>query len=95
MGNDYTHDDVMQALIAALNYGQWGIGREAQETDGGDLHTRGGLTVRVSQGARDLLAEAQGIIDEHGGMALGMHDGRPLAERDIWRAVMEHDGEGE
>lgn len=86
MGKAYDESEALQAVAAALLYGRLGIGRAAKEAEGTTLRLDMGHTCKVSKGARDLLARAQELVDEHGA-ALGMCDDLPLTARDLTRAI--------
>lgn len=86
MTRHYYKSDVLQAVTAALLWGQMGIGRAARDQEGTDLDLDVGLTVCVDQGARDILREAQRLVDQHG-IALGMESGQPLTRHDLRAAL--------
>lgn len=85
--NYYSKSDVLQAVCAALLFGDMGLGREAFLQDSTDLGLFCGLTIRLDKGARDLLREAQYVIDTHGGASLGMYRDLPLTTHDLTRAI--------
>lgn len=89
MTDNYDHSDVMQAVCAALIHGDDGLGKYGAEEE--DLPTYHGLTIHVSEGARDLIAEARRLIGGRGD-AFGMYRDDPpysFSHRDIERAVSE------
>jgi hypothetical protein len=85
----YSHSEILQAITAALLFGRDGIGSAARDQQDTDLELRH-LTVCVDQGARDLLREAQAMVDAHG-MALGMYKDLPLTRHDLRRAIPNHE----
>jgi len=86
MTDNYDHSDVMQALATALEFGDEGAGKYGTNEDG-DLLARGGLTIHVSEAARDLIGEARELV---GGQyhAFGMYP-PPFSHRDVERATAE------
>ena len=86
MGKQYDESEALQAVAAALLFSDLRIGRAAVEADGTTLQLDMGHTCKVSEGARELLARAQELADEHGA-ALGMYRDLPLTARDLTRAV--------
>ena len=86
MAKTYSEHEALQAVCAALAFSQMGVGRAARDQDGQELSLYHGLTCYVCDGAHDLLAKAQELIDKHG-MAVGMADDLPLTARDLRRAI--------
>ena len=88
MGKTYTETEALQAVCAALCFSQFGVGRAANEQEGQELRLYQGLTCYVGDGAHELLAKAQALVDEHG-VAVGMYSDLPLTARDLRRAIPE------
>lgn len=82
----YGHEDVMQALTAALLFHE-DIALAARDEDGGQLHPGAGNTVFVSGPAADLLREAWGFVEGHDhGDALRDDKGHGYAWYDLRKA---------
>lgn len=85
----YEHNDVLQALVAALMFSE-DIGLAAMDRDehGGQLHPGAGNTVLMSETARELLAEAQKVIKEHdNGWGLQQDEGHGYSRYDLREAI--------
>lgn len=63
-GASLTHSEALQAVVAALLFGEAGIGIAAAQEKGPGLHVGSGATCYVSQTSRRLLAEAEAVLDE-------------------------------
>ena len=90
MEKTYTHKEAMQAVVAALMFGETGIGLAAVDEEGPGLHPGAGITCYVDKGARDLLAEAQELINSNDyGRALGTDEGHGYSRYDLRHAMTE------
>ena len=90
MEKTYTHKEAMQAVVAALMFGEPGIGLAALDEKGPGLHPGAGITCFVDKGARDLLAEAQAFINEHDdGWGLRVDEGHGYSRYDLRHAMPE------
>lgn len=76
---EYTQEDVMQAIIVALEWGEYGVGIAAQKAaEGGAVYPGGGAALKMSQAAVNLLEMAQTAIDSKSESVGG---GEPYFER--------------
>lgn len=90
MERTYTHKEAMQAVVAALMFGETGIGLAAVDEEGPGLHPGAGITCYVDKGARDLLAEAQGLINANDdGWGLRVDEGHGYSRYDLRHAMPE------
>lgn len=84
---DYTHSDMIQALVAALMFHE-DIALAARDEKGGQLHPGAGNTVFVSEPAADLLREAWEFVEGHdNGDALRDDKGHGYAWYDLRKAI--------
>lgn len=80
----YTHNEAMQAVVAALLFGETGIGLAAIDEEGPGLHPGAGITCYVDEAARDLLAEAQELVNSTDyGHGLGTDEGHGYSRYDL------------
>lgn len=84
---DYTHSDMIQALVAALMFHE-DIALAARDEKGGQLHPGAGNTVFVSEPAADLIREAWAIVEgSEYGDALREDKGHGYAWYDLRKAI--------
>lgn len=84
MEKTYTRKEAMQAVVAALMFGEAGIGLAALDEKGPGLHPGAGITCYVDEAARDLLAGAQGLINANdNGWGLGTDEGHGYSRYDL------------